>query len=55
MVNYHSGDIRKISGARSAEIEARLGFRHDDEVIHKDNLVLMKELEEGEEQCRLRQ
>lgn len=52
MVNYHSGEIRKIAGAKSSEIEARLGFRHDDEAIHKDNLVLMTELEEGEGQCR---
>lgn len=55
LVNYHSGEIRKLMGARSSEIEARLGFRHDDEVIHKDNLVLMKELEQGEEECRLNQ
>lgn len=53
MVNYHSGDIKKIMGAKTSEIEARLGFRHDDEVIHKDNLVLFKELEQGEEECRL--
>lgn len=52
MVNYHSGEIRKIAGARSSEIESRLGFRHDDEVIHRDNLVLMTELEEEEGQCR---
>jgi glutamate 5-kinase len=55
MVNYHSGEIRKIMGARSSEIEAKLGFRHDDEVIHKDNLVLMKELEQEEEECRSNQ
>jgi len=52
MVNYHSGEIRKIAGARSSEIESRLCFRHDDEVIHRDNLVLMTELEEEEGQCR---
>jgi glutamate 5-kinase len=55
MVNYHSGDIKKIMGAKSSEIEARLGFRHDDEVIHRDNLVLIKELEQGDEACRSRQ
>lgn len=51
MVNYHSGDIKKISGAKSTEIESRLGFKHDDEVIHRDNLVLTEQLEEGEETC----
>lgn len=51
MVNYHSGDIKKIIGAKSCEIESRLGFRHDDEVIHRDNLVLTHYLEEGAEIC----
>lgn len=51
MVNYHSGDIRKIMGAKSAEIESRLGFKHDDEVIHRDNLVLAELMEAGDDQC----
>jgi len=51
MVNYHSGDIRTIMGAKSAEIAARLGFKHDDEVIHRDNLVLVDQMEEDEELC----
>ena len=42
MVNYHSGDIKKIIGVKSTEIESRLGFKHDNEVIHRDNLVLTK-------------
>ena len=45
MVNYHSGDIRKIMGAKTAEIESRLGFKHDDEVIHRDNLVLRDQMD----------
>ncbi len=55
MVNYHSGDIRKILGLKSREIEAALGFKHDDEVIHRDNLVLTLELEEADGVCRLTQ
>jgi glutamate 5-kinase len=54
MVNYHSGDIRAIMGAKSSEIEARLGFKHDDEVIHRDNLVLADQMEEDEESCGFR-
>ncbi len=54
MVNYHSGDIRKIMGAKSADIEQRLGFKHDDEVIHRDNLVLVEQMEEEDELCRFR-
>jgi len=53
MVNYHSGDIRKIMGAKSTEIESRLGFKHDDEVIHRDNLVLADQMETGDDQCPL--
>jgi len=52
MVNYHSGDIRKIMGARSSEIESRLGFKHDDEVIHRDNLVLVDQMEDEDDLCR---
>ena len=51
MVNYHSGDIRKIAGLKSREIESVLGFKHEDEVIHRDNLVIITDMEEGEEVC----
>lgn len=54
MVNYHSGDIKKIKGVKSAEIENILGFKHDEEVIHRDNLILTSQIEEGDELCRLR-
>jgi glutamate 5-kinase len=54
MVNYNSGEVRKIMGSRSSEIESILGFRHDDEVIHRDNLVITRENEEGENVCQLR-
>ncbi len=54
MVNYHSGDIRKIMGAKTSEIESILGFKHDDEVIHRDNLILNNQMEEGEDLCQLR-
>ena len=41
LTNYSAGDIEKIKGRRSAEIEEILGFRDSDEVIHRDNLVLL--------------
>jgi glutamate 5-kinase len=44
MVNYNSGDIKKIMGLKSSEIESRLGFKHDDEIIHRDNLVVTDSL-----------
>ena len=51
MVNYDSGDIRKIMGRKTTEIESVLGFRHDDEVIHRDNLVITRTLQGGEALC----
>lgn len=45
MVNYHSGDIKKIMGLKSTDIESKLGYKHDDEVIHRDNLVVTDNLE----------
>ncbi|MBW2094795.1 MAG: glutamate 5-kinase [Deltaproteobacteria bacterium] len=53
LVNYHSGDIRKIMGLQSGEIENRLGFKYDDEVINRDNLVITS-AEEGNGLCQLR-
>ena len=52
MVNYHSGEIKKILGAKTTDIESILGFKHDDEIIHRDNLVLMNQMEEGEMLCQ---
>jgi len=49
IVNYHSSDISKIMGAKTADIETRLGFKNDDEVIHRDNLVLADQMNEGDE------
>ncbi len=37
---YSSGDARRIMGRRSREIEAVLGYRGRDEMIHRDDLVL---------------
>ncbi|MDB9822407.1 glutamate 5-kinase [Deltaproteobacteria bacterium] len=54
MVNYNSGDIKKIIGLKSTEIESKLGFKHDDEVIHRDNLVITDDLKDGDEICQLR-
>ncbi|MBW1997527.1 MAG: glutamate 5-kinase [Deltaproteobacteria bacterium] len=53
IVNYQSRDIEKIMGCKSSEIESRLGFKHEDEVIHRDNLVVIEELPGGEALCQL--
>ncbi len=54
MVNYHSSDIQKIMGAKTSQIESILGFKHDDEVIHRDNLVITNGDDKVESVCRLR-
>ena len=54
MVNYDSSDIEKIMGLKSRDIESRLGFKHDDEVIHRDNLVLTGDMDEEIDECQLK-
>jgi glutamate 5-kinase len=41
LVNYDAGDLRKIRGAKTAEIEKALGYKGLAEVIHRDNLVVL--------------
>ena len=43
LVNYSSSDIIKIRGLKTSEIEKRLEFKHSDEVIHRDNMVITQE------------
>jgi glutamate 5-kinase len=43
LVNYNSGDIRKIIGINSGRIKKVLGSKPYDEVIHRDNLVINKD------------
>jgi len=38
---YDSADAARIAGHRSAEIEAILGWRGRDEMVHRDDLVLL--------------
>ena len=38
---YSAGEARLIRGHKSSEIEARLGYRGREELIHRDDLVLM--------------
>ncbi len=53
LVNYHSGDIKKIMGLKSRQIQEKLGFKYDDEVINRDNLVITND-GEGNGLCQLR-
>ena len=37
---YSSDDLRRIAGARSADIEGILGYKYLDEAVHRDDLVV---------------
>jgi len=41
LINYSSSDCRKISGKASSQFQALLGYSDDEEIIHRDNLVLV--------------
>jgi len=40
LVNYNADEARRIMGSPSRDIESLLGYQGDDELIHRDNLVL---------------
>ncbi len=42
MIAYSERDAARIIGKRSADIEALLGFRGRDEMIHRDDLVMIR-------------
>jgi glutamate 5-kinase len=42
IVAYSDADAARIMGRKSSEIEALLGFRGRDEMIHRDDLVLLR-------------
>jgi glutamate 5-kinase len=44
LVNYAAADVAKLKGRRSHEIPRVLGYKVADEIIHRDNFVLLEEL-----------
>ena len=41
LVNYDAGEIRRIMGRSSDNIEELLGYVDDEELIHRDNMVVL--------------
>ncbi len=41
LTNYSSKDLEMIKGKKTSEIEKVLGYKYSDEVIHRDNLVIL--------------
>jgi len=41
IANYASADVAQIKGSKSIEIEKKLGYKYTEEVIHRDNMVVL--------------
>lgn len=41
IANYSSSEMEKIKGLKSLDIEKRLGYKYTEEVIHRDNMVVI--------------
>jgi glutamate 5-kinase len=41
LANYTAEEVERIKGVKSSDIERTLGYRHSDEVVHRDNLVIL--------------
>jgi glutamate 5-kinase len=42
---YGAAEIRRLAGCHSRDIEARLGYSYGDEVVHRDDLVRLTDVE----------
>lgn len=41
LINYGAVETQRIAGVKSADIASVLGYSHEEELIHRDNLVLL--------------
>ncbi|NWF93381.1 MAG: glutamate 5-kinase [Syntrophaceae bacterium] len=41
LVNYSASELERIKGLKTDEIESALGYKYSDEVIHRDDLVVL--------------
>jgi len=41
ITNYSSSDVERIKGLKSIDIEKKLGYKYTEEVIHRDNMVVL--------------
>lgn len=44
LVNYPAADVLKVRGRHSYEIDKVLGYKVADEIVHRDNFVLLEDL-----------
>jgi glutamate 5-kinase len=41
IVNYPAQDVHKIRGLKSVDIERKLGYKYTEEIVHRDNMVVL--------------
>ncbi|HBA52924.1 MAG TPA: glutamate 5-kinase [Syntrophorhabdus aromaticivorans] len=41
ITNYSSADVSKIKGLKSVDIERKLGYKYTEEIVHRDNMVII--------------
>jgi glutamate 5-kinase len=41
LTRYAADEVRKIAGLKTSQIEAALGYKDSDEVVHRDDLVVL--------------
>lgn len=44
LVNYGDEDVRAIAGKKTSQIAEVLGYHYSDEVVHRDDLVILEEV-----------
>jgi glutamate 5-kinase len=44
LAGYAADDVRRLAGKKTSQIEEVLGFRDTDEVVHRNDLVLLEAL-----------
>ncbi len=42
LAGYGADDVRRLAGKKTSQIEEVLGYRHTDEVVHRNDLVLLE-------------
>ncbi len=41
LAGYGADEVRRIAGLKTSEIERALGYKYLDEVVHRDDLVVL--------------
>ncbi|MDD4586899.1 MAG: glutamate 5-kinase [Heliobacteriaceae bacterium] len=54
VTNYSASEVAQIMGKQCTEIQEILGNKMDDEVIHRDNLIITAGQRQGKQQAKMR-